>query len=276
MENWKCNFCGSELPLKNQQSKSSHMKYCQEWKTFKRHRLTKEYLIEEYVIKEKSAIEIAKELGLISARVIIRLIEEFGIPQRDIKSSRQTTRNKEKQVVTNLQKYGVTNPMKTSTVKNRVVQTKKNKYGNGNYNNPDKYVETMLQRYGIKYGVVRAHEDFVSKPHKKVLDYIKELGLSYNISHEIGKFYVDIFVNGQVIEIYGDFWHANPLYYNAKDVVNYPNKPRIAENIWRIDEYRINYIKRKGFDVLILWETEINKHFDLVKEKINTFIQKIL
>jgi hypothetical protein len=272
MEKWKCNFCGKTFELKNQHTKSSHMKACDDWMRIKTDKLSKEFLYEEYIINEKSAIEIAKEIGLDSARVVINYLNKFDIPKRNIISSRATKRNKIKQEETNIKKYGVTNPMKTESIKGKVFNTKQKKYGSGYFNNMDKYVKTMLERHGIKYGVIKAHEDFISKPHKIVLEYLKELRLVCETSYEVGKFYTDIFVNGKIIEVYGDFWHANPLIYDAKDVVNYPNKPRIAENIWRIDEYRINYIKKFGYDVLVLWENDILKNFDKVKKNIHDYL----
>jgi len=273
MEKWRCNFCNSEFDLKNQHTKSSHMKYCDAWLNIKENKLTNDFLFLEYITNEKSAIEIAKEIGLDSARVIINLLDKFKIDKRSIKTSRATKRNKERQVKTNQSKYGENNPMKSSLVKEKVFNTKKLRYGSGTFNNMEKYIQTMIDRHGIKYGVIKAHEDFISKPHKIILNHLDELGYKYSTSYEVGRFYVDIFVNGKIIEIYGDFWHANPLIYNAKDVVNYPNKPRIAENIWKIDEYRINYIKRKGFDVLILWETDINKNLNIIKQQIDNFIK---
>lgn len=103
---WKCKFCEKELEQKDKYTKSGHLSKCKEFKKFKDCVLTKEYLFEEYITLNKSAIEIAKNNNLESATTVIKLLKQYDIETRDIKSSKNE-REKNKRKQTNIHKYGV-------------------------------------------------------------------------------------------------------------------------------------------------------------------------
>ena len=48
-----------------------------------------------------------------------------------------------------LNKYGVDNPSKVKEYKDKIKQTKEEKYGNATYNNPKKREKTCLEKYGV-------------------------------------------------------------------------------------------------------------------------------
>ncbi len=102
----KCKFCGKEYRAKNKYSISGHLAKCEGWKKYKENILTKCYLYKEYIVKERSAIEIANEHGLRSAISIIKLLKKYSIPTRNIKESKNE-REKEKRTKTNIKKYGI-------------------------------------------------------------------------------------------------------------------------------------------------------------------------
>lgn len=79
------------------------------------------------------------------------------------KGLKRTKEEKEKQLQTLLLKYRVTNPSQITEVRQKlkdmhasgewlkkVKQTNLDRYGNSNYNNPDKFLNTKLERYGNK------------------------------------------------------------------------------------------------------------------------------
>ena len=92
---------------------------------------------------------------------------------------------------------------------------------------------------------------------------------SFNKQIMVGNdvFYPDIIINelNICIEIYGDFWHANPSIY---DDLKYMHSGLIAKEIRTRDEIRINKIKPMFNDLIILWESEIIKN-NLNNVKIN-------
>ena len=68
--------------------------------------------------------------------------------------------------------------------------------------------------------------------------------------------YVD-FDSKKVIEFNGDFWHCNPLKYN-EDYTNTITHLK-ASDVWKHDELKINWIENRGYQVLIIWESEYKK-----------------
>ena len=89
----------------------------------------------------------------------------------------------------------------------------------------------------------------------------------------IGNYIVDIAIDNKVIEVYGDFWHANPEIYSSDHIF-----PKIlGENItskiiWEKNAIRINNIILDGYDVLIIWERDWNKNKTEIINKINKFL----
>lgn len=68
-----------------------------------------------------------------------------------------------------------------------------------------------------------------------------------------------------IIEINGDFWHANPAIYSF-DWINNVNKLS-AQQIWDRDAKRIKDLNDAGYEVIILWQKDIKnpKKFDIAK-----------
>jgi hypothetical protein len=60
----------------------------------------------------------------------------------------------------------------------------------------------------------------------------------------------------KVVEFNGDFWHANPARYRPDDVVKHRGGSKIASDIWEADARKIQAIRKRGFDVLTIWESE--------------------
>jgi len=73
-------------------------------------------------------------------------LEKYGV---DNTSKVEVIKNK--WLNTNKERYGVENIFQLENIKEKSKQTKKEKYGDENYNNKDKQIETMLEKYGVKY-----------------------------------------------------------------------------------------------------------------------------
>jgi G:T-mismatch repair DNA endonuclease (very short patch repair protein) len=108
-----------------------------------------------------------------------------------------------------------------------------------------------------------------------------ELRVAKNIAHlgfkskaTIAGYCVDIIHETLpiIVEVNGDFWHANPTMYSA-DWVNNINK-RTAQEIWDREEKRISELKEAGYEVIVLWQKDIKNNKDYVtkiKEYIDDF-----
>lgn len=82
---------------------------------------------------------------------------------------------------------------------------------------------------------------------KEIVIYNKDTKSIYKLD------YVD-FTNKKVIEFNGDYWHCNPQLYN--ETYYHQVKKKYSKDIWEYDNAKNNYIKNKGYDLLIIWESD--------------------
>ena len=60
-----------------------------------------------------------------------------------------------------------------------------------------------------------------------------------------------------IVEVNGDFWHMNPELFES----NYYNKVMgmTAKEIWNREQEKITRLKNMGYEVITIWESDINK-----------------
>lgn len=307
MENniWTCNFCKqSIIKGKNGHEISTHLFSCIKFKYYKNNILTKDFLYNEYIVLEKSAKEIANDHKLSSAISIIKLLKKYEIPLRNIQQSKMIKRCKEKVEASNLKNSGFKhnfcknhpsrkkwekrlmddenreNVFQRESVKEKIKETCLKKYGvthhMKNKDIQEKICQIFLKKYGTKYPITKSHG--VTIPHLKIIYLLQNNNIDFEIEQGINdKYWVDILLpNKKIIEIYGDFWHANPIKYKDTDVLNFPGKLggyKLAKEIWDKDEKRTCYLKNQGYDVFIVWEKDINNDLHIVKEQIWKFLK---
>lgn len=78
--------------------------------------------------------------------------------------------------------------------------------------------------------------------------------------------------SNRIIEIYGDYWHMNPIYYQP-DNYNKSIK-KFASAIWEADTKRISSLKEAGYQTLIIWESDIVKNLYGSLEKAKQFLKE--
>jgi len=113
-----------------------------------------------------------------------------------------------------------------------------------------------------------------SKAEIEFYNYIKEnIAPSAKANHSIGKYIVDVIVDVKVIEFYGDFWHANPKIYTSDEILaGYMETPRSVQEIWDKDAKRVDDIKKLGYSVLEIWESDWNKQIHQSIDRIKEFL----
>lgn len=57
----------------------------------------------------------------------------------------------------------------------------------------------------------------------------------------------------KVIELYGDYWHANPAIFSSDTMMDYN---LTAQEKWELDAERIKLFRDHGYDVMIVWEKD--------------------
>lgn len=103
-----------------------------------------------------------------------------------------------------------------------------------------------------------------SKIEDKIQSGLDRLHIRYKRWVGIGNKNFDFKVSGTniLIEVNGDFWHANPKIYKAEDIVSLPGKPVKAENIWMKDIKKRLTAESNGYKLLTVWESELNRMSD--------------
>jgi very-short-patch-repair endonuclease len=78
----------------------------------------------------------------------------------------------------------------------------------------------------------------------------------------------------KIIEFNGDRFHANPTIYESTDTPNPFNTNLTSQEIWKRDEARLNFLKKNGFDILVIWEKDYKLNPDKCLEEAITFLRK--
>ena len=118
-------------------------------------------------------------------------------------------------------------------------------------------------------------ENDVVKTHKVWFDgHPKEFG---KYLHEMDKYvFFDFFdeTTGRIIEFNGDYWHANPLVYEADSIIHMPAKTtKLAKDIWQWDEARNKEIESEyGYKVLVIWQKDWLENPDEVIQRCLKFL----
>lgn len=157
------------------------------------------------------------------------------------------------------------NHWKTDKSQYKAKETKKEKYGDANYNNMDVQSNTMMQRYGVKYAVYlpqcQSNGKTISKGQRKLYEMIKQETPTAELEYWLDtvQLSVDIFIPEQnkIIEYFGDYWHCNPNKYKTDYYHKHIHKT--AEEIWKLDQLRIQHLERNGYTVEIVWEGDFKR-----------------
>lgn len=192
--------------------------------------------------------------------------------------------------ITNMQRYGVDHIFKVKEFNDKRIATYRKKYGVDNPFKQKDFFEKIEKTFLEKYGRSRkAHVSLMSKAawakktqdeRNKWLDTsimatltkkssriskiellvgkaLLELGIKIESQYRIGRLYFDFYIKdiNIVIEVNGDYYHANPLFYKKNDYIQKIKKT--AEEVWIRDAEKKRKAEEKGFLVLTLWENDV-------------------
>ena len=102
-------------------------------------------LLYHYYIEENHNIRDTANLMNLKYRTVQRAIKDFNFNKdKDVIQKQRAVKIKEK--------YGVENVYQLDKSKDKIRQTKLDRYGDENYNNHSKQIETMLDKYGVNCG----------------------------------------------------------------------------------------------------------------------------
>jgi hypothetical protein len=245
-------------------------------------------LMEKYINQQFSLPDIAKELELPSVSAIQKRLILFNIKRRSISDSRKLPKSRLKMQNSYIKHYGVRhNFCKESTNRKKWEAKLLKKEGIINVFQRKSVIKKIKETLYRKYGVEKVSElprlgrlSF-SFWHKYILEYLLNIG--YTPKKELllfsknKKYYrsYDIFIEPyKIIEVNGDFWHANPLKYKADDkILHGTSSYKTAKEIWDYDRKKINMAKKQGYKVLVLWRSDIKEHWEDTQLKIMVFLK---
>jgi G:T-mismatch repair DNA endonuclease (very short patch repair protein)/phage FluMu protein Com len=109
-----------------------------------------------------------------------------------------------------------------------------------------------------------------SKKETEICKILKEMGYKVVPSLRVDTKICDIFIPSLnlIIEYFGDYWHCNPMKYES-DYFNVKKKLS-AKEIWKYDESKLELIKSYGYNLEVIWESELK----LNNDKLLTIIKK--
>ena len=109
-----------------------------------------------------------------------------------------------------------------------------------------------------------------SKKEVEICNDIKNMGYKVQSSYKVDTKICDLFIPklNLIIEYFGDYWHCNPNKYSS----DYHNvkKNLTAKEIWDYDKSKLELIKSYGYNLEVIWESELK----LNNDKLLTIIKK--
>ena len=261
-----CQFCGASYARK-----TSHLAFCDAYKTKRDVDLTKERLHALYHAEMRSLPEIAEITGYTTA-VISKAFTRLGVPTRSVKEALPNAQKKSR--ATNLERYGVAH-----------------NFGKDHPSRKD-WEERLLREEGIVNVFQRPEiREIVAqtvtrlrftKPHKMVSDWLNDMGVAH--THEfyipdtkkIKLYLYDIRIGDTnlLIEVNGDYWHANPSVYKASDLVGMKDSKKTASDVWERDRKKLDFARELGYEVLVLWERDITKTPEAAKANLAAYLKQ--
>lgn len=261
MKQSKCHICDKEV---NSKAIMTHAKVHPEVESddFKYRQLSYDY--GDYDLSEDNIRKLYVKLGYSekelagdhfpkmnkNRKIITFLLEYYDIPKRSKAERCNTDRCLTKRKETFIENYGVDHP-----VKNKVVR--------------DKIRKTCIERYGVdsnlKIPLLQNLIGVGSKLEQRVEEFLVVCNIRYEPQYPIlGKAF-DFLChnNGEsfLLEVNGDYWHANPNKYSANDVVKTHTGDKMkAEDIWLKDSEK-RKIGEERYPVRVVWEGDLNNDF---------------
>lgn len=207
--------------------------------------------------------DIKKKYG-ISYKVTTNILKINGIAIRSIKESSNENRLKKYKTTCN-SKYGVDNVSKLTNIKRKKRNTFLKKYGVDNIFKTTEFKEKMKLRIANMNNVDWEKRlikmlTVSSKPELIVKNILEINSIEFFHQKFINRNSYDFQIKDTniLIEVQGDYWHANPQIYKKFDLINYPkNKYIVADDIWKKDEIKKNIANKYGYVIIYIWESEI-------------------
>lgn len=233
--------------------------------------------IHKFYVEEKWSIPMLCNQFSLDIKSICYLLTYYQIPIRTIKETRQLKEYKERFEKTNIDRYGAKNPLSKGTKPfNKKNQTVQDRYG---CENVFQRLDIFVEEWGNhrKRSAISSLNKFLYSILKDLnVDFTPEFSIKYKSPDGLTRWKkYDAKVGNLLIEVNGDYWHANPKKYNPSDEFVFPGNNKItALHIWELDKYKKEIAIQNGYSFLDIWESEINQSKDEVIKKVKDHIYR--
>lgn len=161
-----------------------------------------------------------------------------------------------------MEKYGIDNISKLESVKNKISKAN---IGHPSYHNDasrKKISEYLKKKWQepeyIEFILNRVISNRLSKLHQTIREKLNLESFGFKSEQRIGRSLVDELHEEKkiVVEINGDYVHANPKFHEADDVIVMPGNSYTAAEKWEYEEQRLDRLKKLGYRVLVIWQSD--------------------
>lgn len=109
----------------------------------------------------------------------------------------------------------------------------------------------------------------MTAPEREFEKMLKEIGVEYELQKVVESKIFDFYIpsKNMIVEVDGDYWHANPMIYESEDL----NKIQ-ARNV-RNDQYKEILAKGNGFKLERVWEHDLKNNYEEQKERFKNILK---
>lgn len=245
-------------------------------------------------------------------RIYVRhLCSFYNIKTPTLKEATSCKKTREKYINTCLEKYGTVNTCANGAPgRKKAEKTMLEKYNVINYFSVDNFQKIIKEKQDQdeyhKRKSERSKNSWLKKSIEEKREWLEKSlfsnkairsgGIS-NLEKEVGKcllelgfqispqfylrnnnknFFFDYrLLNSNIlIEVNGDYWHANPKIYLKDDIIKYPSNSKKAGEVWEKDLIKQKAAEKNNYKVITLWESDIlnswenNTFIYLIEEKL--------
>lgn len=208
-------------------------------------------------IRQKIFNSVTEKYGvehLFQSEIIKEKIKKSIKNKYDVENISQLQSVKDKKEKSSYQRYGVSNPRKSPEVIQKILQTKHDKLYSYSPSSKkaDKFFSELLEMYDNEHVYTNVKS--------------KEFGIKVDDKY----FYYD-FVDTSTkrcIEYNGNYYHGNPKMYEDDFIIRNTSVKERHE----FDRRKNASIKEKGYDILVIWESEEDDDHDGCIKKCYEFL----
>jgi len=165
---------------------------------------------------------------------------------------------------------GENNSMSNPKWRKKASDNLKQRWGSGDLESTRKIMSNHMKN-SIRKGKIKFNN--FSKKEIEIVQLIKNLGYKVKHLHRVDTKICDIYVPklNLIIEYFGDYWHCNPIKYK-EDYFN-QKKNKYAKEIWEYDSKKIDLIRNNGYNLEVIWESELKNDNKLINKIIENYVK---